>query len=117
MIGQGCGAGASLSVAVDPILSDEHRCPALLCHRPVVVVPVVVCAAGGGEDGAQQQPQPFGIQPGLGVVGAGEFGAAFDRRPVLSPRRAEERSTSGSDAHSNSSGVKVTSTPPTVIVT
>lgn len=29
----------------------------------------------------------------------------------------EERSTSGSEAHSNGCGVKVTSTPPTVIVT
>src|SRR4051812_70488 len=71
-----------LSVAVDSVGADEHRCPALLGHHSVILVPVVVFTAGCDEDRSKQQPQPFGVQPGLGVIRSGELGSPFDRRSL-----------------------------------
>src|SRR5271165_2658237 len=47
-------AGAGGKVNPGPVRTDEHRCPALLGHHPVVLVPVVVFAAGRGENRSEQ---------------------------------------------------------------
>lgn len=42
-------------------------------HDTVALVPVVVSAAGCGEYLSAEEPEPFSVKPGLGVIGSGEL--------------------------------------------
>ncbi len=87
---------ACCSVAVHPLRIDEHGGATLRGHHPVVFGPVVMGTACSGEYVAEQQSQPFGVQPRLRIVGSGKLGVTFDGGPL--PATAKRRCHLGPDA-------------------